>query len=244
MDDDSHYNRYEIDNDNAQDKKRFIRNLFDSISGPYDLLNRALSMGVDQGWRRGLIRLAGPLKGKKALDICCGTGDVSALLHKKGARVASLDFSENMLRLGVKKRAIKGCAIGGDASRLPLKSSSVDVASIAFGIRNIPDIGGFMDEAMRVLTPGGRLVILELTRPKNRAVHFFYSIYLQKIIPFVGGMVSGKKSAYDYLAGTISTFIDAGALAKMLEQNGFKHMAIFPRTFGVATLMVCEKARS
>ena len=241
---DSNYSKYEIDNDNAQDKKRFIRNMFDSITGPYDLLNRVLSMGIDVGWRRNMIKIAGPLKDKKALDICCGTGDVSALLHKKGADVTSLDFSENMLRLGLKKQAIQGAPIAADASKMPFAPSSFDAATIAFGIRNVPDMDCFMDEAARVLKPGGRLVILELTRPANRLIYFFHSIYLQKIMPFVGGMISGKKSAYDYLAGTISTFVDPKTLQKMLEEKTFENVAIFPQTFGVATLIVCQRPLS
>ncbi len=235
------YNSYKIDNRNAEKKKRFIKKLFDSITGPYDILNRLLSMGIDVVWRKKMIKISGPLKNKKTLDICCGTGDVSLMLHKNGAKTFSVDFSENMLKRGLEKKAIKGFPIASDACRMPFKRDSFDMATIAFGIRNIPDIDNFIGEANRTLKPGGKLVILELSMPGKKIVKFFYSFYLKKAVPFLGGIISGKKSAYNYLAGTISTFIGPQTLVKMLEQKKFKGAKIFPQTFGVATIIICEK---
>jgi len=239
--DEKNYNIYEADSINAEEKKLFIRKLFDSITGSYDLLNRLLSMGIDVGWRKKMTGISGPLKNKKAADICCGTGDISLMLHKKGADTVSVDFSKNMLKRGVKKKSIRGLPIKADACKMPFKDASFDIAATAFGIRNIPDIGNFIDETNRMLKPGGKLLILELSRPKKKAVRFFYRFYLKNVIPLLGGIISGRKSAYNYLAGTVSTFIDPETLAKMLEEKKFTDLKVFPQTFGIATITICRK---
>ncbi len=234
---------YKIDNQNPEEKKRFVRKLFDSIVPTYDLLNHVLSMGTDILWRGNIFRHIQDVGNKKALDLCCGTGDLSLVLHRKGAETVSLDFSMNMLKRGLEKKAIKGFPVAADASRIPHKDNTFSVATIAFGIRNIPDIDNFIMEVFRVLKPGGELAILELVRPKNRLILFLYSIYLGKVLPFVGGIISGKRTAYQYLATTIETFIDPSGIKAMLENYGFKNVSIFPQTFGVAAIIVGRKER-
>ncbi len=232
---------YEIDNTAPEAKKRFIQNQFDAIVPTYDLLNHVLSMGTDILWRRNIFRHINKVRHKPAIDLCCGTGDLSLILHKKGARVTSLDFSRNMLKRGMDKQALKGSPIAGDAGLLPCRDNAFAVATIAFGIRNIPDINNFIKEVFRVLMPGGELVILELIRPKNKLIKFLYTYYLNTLIPFIGGIISGQKSAYNYLAGTIATFIDPFDLQKMLETYGFKSVCHYPQIFGVATIIICKK---
>jgi demethylmenaquinone methyltransferase / 2-methoxy-6-polyprenyl-1,4-benzoquinol methylase len=232
---------YEINNKNPDDKKRFIRRMFDSIVPTYDLLNHLLSFGTDIFWRKNIFHHLNEIKGSPAIDICCGTGDLSLLLYKKGAKVVSLDFSLNMLKKGMTKNALKGYPVSADASMMPFKSNAFALATIAFGIRNLPDIDNFIQDVFRVLAPGGQLAILELVRPKNKIIGKIHSYYLGAILPLVGGVVSGRRFAYLYLAKTINTFIDQSDLKIMLERYGFKHVAFHPQTFGVATIVVCEK---
>lgn len=233
--------KFSIDNETPEKKKKFIRELFDSIVPTYDFLNRFLSFGIDTGWRKKLIRLAGDLSGKNVLDLCCGTGDLTKLLRNKKARVFSLDFSIPMLKKGYHKKWLSNLIVAADASRLPFKDSFFHYATIAFGIRNIPDLDNFIMETNRVLTPGGKLYILELTRPKNKIVLFFYNLYLKLILPFVGGLISRRKNAYRYLSDTISTFVDVDELSGLLRENGFAEIRVYRLTFGVATIFECLK---
>ncbi len=232
---------YKIDNQNPEEKKRFVRDLFDSIVPTYDLLNHLLSLGTDILWRKNIFHHIKPVQNKKAIDLCCGTGDLSLLLHKKGAQTVSLDFSMNMLERGLEKKAIKGFPVSADASCLPFQDNSFSSATIAFGIRNIPDIDNFIKETFRVLETNGELAILELVRPENSIVRFLYSFYLGRLLPFIGGIISGRKTAYAYLSKTIETFVDPEALKIMLEKHGFSKVSIFPQTFGVASIIVSQK---
>ena len=234
--------QYKIDNHNPEKKKRFIQELFDSIVPTYDLLNHVLSGGTDLLWRRNMFKHLDRVHNKNAIDLCCGTGDVSRLLYQKGAKVVSLDFSINMLKRGISKKALKGGAVSADACHIPFQDNTFSAATIAFGIRNIPDIDHFITEVFRVLAPGGQLAILELVRPQNRLIRRLYSYYLNTVLPFIGGIISGRKSAYNYLSKTIATFIDQPDLQKMLKRYGFIHITAHPQTLGIATIITCEKA--
>jgi demethylmenaquinone methyltransferase/2-methoxy-6-polyprenyl-1,4-benzoquinol methylase len=232
---------YELNNDTPGEKKRYIRGLFDAIVPTYDLLNHLLSMGIDRIWRKNIFRVARPVADQRVIDLCSGTGDLSKLLHKKGGKTVSLDFSINMIRRGIEKKALKGDSVAADACKIPFKDNTFHTATISFGIRNIPDLDNFMEEVNRVLIPGGQLIILELTRPQSKVVNSVYKTYLGRVLPFVGGLVSGEKTAYQYLSGTIETFVDPGALQEMLERHDFIHVAHYPQTWQVATIMICEK---
>jgi len=235
------YSNYEINNTDPSEKKRYIRSMFDSIVPTYDLLNRVLSGGIDNFWRKDLVRMIGGAAGKRTLDICCGTGDLTRQLVKGGGELFSLDFSFNMLKKGVEKGWLTGENISADAGKLPFKNQIFDFLTIAFGIRNIPDVDVFLSESLRVLKPGGKLLILELTRPDNGLVRFFYNLYLTKILPFVGGILSGKREAYGYLAGSISTFLDRDTLIERIKISGFTAVDYKRKTFGVATIYICVK---
>lgn len=232
---------YKADNENPEERKQFIRKLFDSIVPTYDLLNHLLSLGSDVRWRRDLVRKTGAGKDGLVIDLCCGTGDVSKLLSEHGARTVSLDFSLQMLQRGIEKRALVGDAVMADASILPFQNDTFDAATIAFGIRNIPDLDRFMQEVHRILKQGGKLTILELIRPERKIVRVLYSFYLRKMLPIIGGIISRKPMAYRYLSGTISTFVCPLTIQEMLEKHGFTSVSHFPKTFGVATVMVCSK---
>ncbi len=234
---------YRINNKNPEEKKRFIQTLFDSIVPTYDMLNHVLSFGTDIFWRRKIFRLMETVQGKTSLDLCCGTGALSLLLHKKGARVVSLDFSMSMLKRGVEKGALKHASVAADASVIPFADNSFHVATIAFGIRNIPDLDNFIGEVQRVLKPDGEFVILELVRPKNRIIGGFYSFYLGSILPLLGGLISGKITAYKYLSKTIATFVEPDTLQTLLETGGFENIHHYPQTFGVSTILIGKKKK-
>jgi len=237
----TNYADYQINNTDPSDKKRYVRSMFDSIVPTYDLLNRVLSGGIDNFWRKDLVRLIDGAGSKRTLDICCGTGDLTRQLVKGGAELFSLDFSFNMLKKGVEKGWLSGENISADAGKLPFKNESFDFLTIAFGIRNIPDVDVFLSESLRTLKPGGKLLILELTRPDNPVVNFFYNLYLTKILPFIGGILSGKREAYGYLAGSISTFLDRDTLIERIHAAGFSMVDYKRKTFGVATIYICCK---
>jgi demethylmenaquinone methyltransferase/2-methoxy-6-polyprenyl-1,4-benzoquinol methylase len=231
---------YRVDNENPEKKKRVIRGMFDSIVPTYDLLNRLLSGGIDRIWRKRLVRMAGDVKGKPVLDLCCGTGDLSRLFMKEGASLVSLDFSLEMLRRGREKKWLPESLVAADASRLPFVSGTFHRQSIAFGIRNIPDVDRFLSETRRTLGPGGELLILELTRPTSLPVRILYNVYLKYILPLAGGIISGKPKAYRYLAGTISTFLDPENIARRARNAGFSEARVRPLTLGVATIIQCR----
>ncbi len=234
---------YELNDSSPEERKRFIRKTFDDIAGTYDLLNRVLSFGVDMSWRRYAVSLLGNIRDRRALDVCCGTGDFTALLSEKGARVISLDFSLEMLRKGIETGRMGGYPVAADAAKLPFRDGSFDTALIAFGVRNIPDINVFIGECFRVLRDRGDLIILELTRPGNPIMRLFYRIYLHIGVPIIGGIISGRPTAYRYLSKTIASFIDPVSLGRMLERGGFANVRIYRRFFGVATILHCRRDR-
>lgn len=235
---------YRHEEGDPSERKKFIRGIFDDIVPTYDLLNRILSGGIDSGWRRYLVRSSGDLTDKPVLDLCCGTGDLSRQLRRAGAAVYSLDFCFPMLAKGKQKNWLDDRAIAADASKLPCRDSSFYMATIAFGIRNIPDPASLMSEAFRVLAPGGAFRILELTRPSNPLVNIFYRFYLSIFLPRVGGLISGKKKAYRYLASTIATFLDPENLVAMLKEAGFGEVEVKKKTFGIASIITARKSGS
>ncbi len=214
--------------------------MFDSIVPTYDFINRVLSMGIDIRWRKKLITMLGDVKGKRILDICCGTGDLSRALSEHGGKVTSLDFSMNMLKTGIRNQAITE-AIAADAAHLPFKTDTFDAVTISFGIRNIPDIENFILEVKRVLKPEGNFTILELTRPRHKILRFVYNIYLSIALPLIGGIISGQHRAYRYLSRTIATFINPPSIEGMLEKYGFVLVNNYALTFSIATIISAKK---
>lgn len=235
------YLTYDINNECPEGKKRFIRGLFDSIVPTYDLLDHVLSLGIDIHWRKNIFRYIQTVEKKRTIDLCCGTGDLSRLLHRKGANVVSLDFSMNMLKRGREKKALRGFPMAADACLIPFKDNTFHVATIAFGIRNIPDLDNFLEEVLRVLKPGGQLAILELSRPGKKVINKIYAYYLSTILPFIGGVLSGRRLAYQYLSQTIATFVDPVDLQAMLEKHGYSAVSCYPQTFGIVTTIISQK---
>jgi demethylmenaquinone methyltransferase / 2-methoxy-6-polyprenyl-1,4-benzoquinol methylase len=225
-----------------------IAGMFDSIAGRYDLLNRLLSAGLDQSWRRHAVdalRLTGR---ETLLDLCTGTADVALMACRRGeaARAIGVDFSHQMLRIGLAKVRKRGATrqitlIRGDATRIPLVSGSVDAATIAFGIRNVqhPDLACV--ELARVVRRGGRLAILEFGVPRAALVRRAYLWYSNRLLPAIGKLLSRHASAYDYLPESVSRFPSPEAFGQLLQECGFPHVEIVPLSFGIVYLYVAQR---
>jgi demethylmenaquinone methyltransferase/2-methoxy-6-polyprenyl-1,4-benzoquinol methylase len=216
-----------------------VRSMFTRIAGRYDLLNHALSLGIDRSWRRRVLDVAGDLHGRTAVDVCCGTGDLTAVLARAGARVIGVDFVRPMLARGAPKlRAGDGAVLfaHADALRLPLADGSCDLAAVAFGIRNVADRRAGLAEMRRVVRPGGRVVVLEFTNPPGRVMSGIYRLYFTRVLPRIGGLVSGDGEAYEYLPRTVLAWPDAGAFQLELEEVGLADCGHKLLTGGIACL--------
>jgi demethylmenaquinone methyltransferase/2-methoxy-6-polyprenyl-1,4-benzoquinol methylase len=209
--------------------------LFDRIAATYDTVNRILSFGIDSLWRKRVVQR---LPQGDVLDLACGTGELAlAIARRDGVRVTGLDLSEGMLE--VARRRTEGQSITlihGDAQQLPLPDSSFDATTIAFGIRNVPDVPAALAEMHRVLRPGGRTFILEFSLPANRVVRALHCFYLRHALPLVGGWVSGDRAAYRYLNTTIEAFPYGEDFLGLVREAGFSDCTATPLTMGIATL--------
>ncbi len=224
-----------------------IRKLFDDITPTYDLLNHLLSMSVDKGWRKRTLAELSIVETDRVLDIATGTGDLAISARMaKNCPLVGLDLSRGMLMEAVRKwgQAFEGDsfqAVQGDALSMPFDDGTFDKAMVAFGVRNMPDIGGFLDEAHRVLRTPGRLAILEFSTPTNPFFRQIYLLYLTKILPFIGGLRSGNRAAYKYLSDSIQEFPSPPVLCQIFEEHGFKVIKSIPLTMGICYLHILEK---
>lgn len=229
---------------NNTDKKRFVRSKFASVTTRYDLLNSLLSLGIDKSWRTRTARSLQAMPPGPVLDLCAGTLPLSLVINKKtGRQVWALDFCMDMLTYG--KGRIKNTKyekairlIQGDAEAIPARSGSFSGVTIAFGLRNLADRKKGLMEMFRVLKPGGILAVLEFSRPTMKVFSTLYFIYLENILPTIGGMVSGDKEAYQYLARSIKEFPPPREIARQMTDTGFSHVRFAPLTMGIVHLYV------
>ena len=223
--------------------------MFDRIAGRYDMLNTMLSFGRDAAWRKRLAACACAGRPRRALDLATGTGEVLLALARQPDRPKfgiGLDRAGQMLAIGQRKLAQQGlngtCAIvHGDAAELPFSNGSFDVITIAFGIRNVPDVKGALEEMCRVLRRGGRLLVLEFSLPTNFVVRPVYLAYFRYVLPYVGGIISGDRQAYRYLNRSVESFPYGEAFCRLLAGTGFRNVSAMPLTFGIATIYQGEK---
>lgn len=194
-----------------------VRGLFDRIAPVYDAMNRVMTLGLDRSWRRLAVE-AVVQPGDRVLDACCGTGDLSLEAEREGGRVTGLDFSTEMLARARRKSDTVEWR-QGDLLSLPFDDGSFDAATVGFGVRNVGDLELGLRELRRVLRPGGRLAILEITQPRGVLRHFF-SLWFDRIVPLLGKVLPGGK-AYTYLPASVRRFPDAEALVGALERSGF-----------------------
>jgi demethylmenaquinone methyltransferase/2-methoxy-6-polyprenyl-1,4-benzoquinol methylase len=214
-----------------------IRRMFGRIAHRYDLLNRLLSLGQDGRWRRVIARRVAAVEPERVLDVCSGTGDV-ALGLAAVPFVVGADFSLPMLSLARRKAVERQRSLAltaADALALPIADGSVDVVTVAFGVRNFEDLGAGLAELHRVLRPGGMLLVLEFSRPKG-PLGPLLGWWVRTVPPRVGRLISGDTEAYDYLPASVGSFADAGTMCGILADLGLEEIEACPLTGGVCTL--------
>jgi len=214
---------------------RAVRAMFARIARRYDLLNGLLSAGTDRRWRRRLVRQLGDARGRTVLDACCGTGDLTRALERRGARVVGVDFTPEMLQRARAKHP-SGRFVGGDALRLPLRARSVDAASMAFGLRNLADRRAGLAELARVVRPGGDVLVLEFSLPRGRALGALYRFYFTRVLPVLGGWISGDAGAYRYLPDTVLAWPGPDELRAEMEGQGLVQCGYRRLSGGIACL--------
>lgn len=216
--------------------------MFDGIAGRYDLLNRLLSFRRDVAWRKAAIKAAGIEPGNKILDLACGTADMMIETAKLApeADITGGDFSVNMLK-AARAKIPGGKFTAADAHSLPFKDESFHRATIAFGFRNVTDKPKGLSELYRVLKKGGRLVILEFSEPENKAFAALYCFYFKKILPIIGGLISGNRKAYEYLPDSVYKFPKRPEYSEMIINAGFESVKFTAMTFGIVTIAIIDK---
>jgi demethylmenaquinone methyltransferase/2-methoxy-6-polyprenyl-1,4-benzoquinol methylase len=206
-----------------------VRGMFDRIAGVYDLMNSAMTAGLHHEWRDRAVDVARVGPGSDALDVCCGTGDLTFALRERigpDGRVVGCDFSEPMLDVARDKAGDRGLGVefaSADALDLPYGDASFDAVTIGFGARNLADLERGLAEMARVLRPGGRLAILEITRPQREPLASFYSLWFDRVVPWLG-VFAGDPDAYSYLPDSVRSFPEPRDLAAMIDQAGFEEI--------------------
>ena len=231
------------------EQARRVREMFATIAARYDLLNHLLSGNIDRAWRRrvaktlfGILPAAAPSGSgqSRILDVACGTGDLSFTLFESGeARIVGIDFCRPMLQIASSKASRLGVEvpfIEGDALALPFRDASFEAATIAFGLRNLVDVEAGFIELLRVLKPGGRALVLEFSKPTTPVLRSLFKFYFTRVLPLLGGLISGSSSAYQYLPESVSRFPDQKELASIMKQAGFADVTFQNLSGGIAAL--------
>jgi demethylmenaquinone methyltransferase/2-methoxy-6-polyprenyl-1,4-benzoquinol methylase len=227
------------------EKKRFVKEKFSSISGKYDLLNSLLSLQIDRYWRWRTVRLLREFPGGWVMDLCAGTLPLSLELARQAPKrqVLSIDFCEDMLRAGASAlprdgRSERIYPVCGDGEIIPAPTNSFWGCTVAFGVRNLSRTLAGLEEMHRILRPTGKLLILEFSRPTNPIIKPLYNWYLNRVLPTVAGLISGDKEAYEYLASSIAAFYEPEELLSMMREAGFATAKRIPLTFGIVSIYI------
>ena len=227
--------------ENEAAHERAVKEMFAGIAGRYDLLNHVLSLNIDRTWRRKVSRSLADVLARpdaRVLDVACGTGDLSIELQRgSSASVIGTDFCRPMLAIADEKSRDLGIPfVEADAMRLGFADNTFDAVTIAFGLRNLPNYEHGLRELCRVLRPGGRLVILECSHPRLPVFRELYDLYFNRVLPKIGGLMSGSRAAYTYLPNSVAKFPDQKALAAMMEGAGFSNIKFQNLSGGIAAL--------
>ena len=232
-----------------QSKKEQVEQMFDNIAPTYDKLNHIMSLNIDRVWRRRVMRIVRRAKAHKIMDVATGTGDLAIAMAKRVDRtqILGVDLSEEMLAVARRKVEKQGLEERimlekGDAENLAMVTTeSIDAATVAFGVRNFENIERGLSEIYRTLKPGGKLVVLEFSMPKNRLVRWVYSQYAHRLLPRIGGMISKDKQAYTYLPDSVEEFPAPERFAEMLRSVGFTRVKTRSQSFGIAYIYDATK---
>lgn len=220
-------------------KARYVSGMFSRIARRYDLMNVIMSFGQDAMWRRYTVRQARARPGGIALDVATGTGRIAAELARVGARAVGIDFALGMMFQGRRDgvgREGDVLFVGADALNLPFADDTFDCVTTGFAMRNVSDIGGAFREMRRVVKPGGRVVCLEVGRPRWRVARFFHAIYTGKIVPLLGRLVARDADAYSYLPGSMRRFPPPEELARIMRGAGLRNVRYKQLTFGAVAV--------
>ena len=223
-----------------QNKKGLVDKVFNRVFDKYDLMNDFMSFGVHRIWKKDFILSMNPSKGKRLIDVACGTGDIAKLyldLTNKNEKILCIDPNKGMIDKGKKKlvnyKNIKWLV--GTAENLPVKNNSFDFYTISFGLRNTKNLSKALKEAHRVLRPGGRYFCLEFSKIQNSGLNFLYKNY-SKMIPMLGKLVIGEKEPYEYLVKSIENFVNQDELVELMEKNDFKKCSYRNLSGGIVSI--------
>ena len=227
-----------------QGRRAYVRSLFATIADRYDFITVALSYGQDRRWKRRLIELASIRAGSRVLDLATGTGDIALAAASRGARAVGLDITLRMIELARAKRGQerqerqegKTDFLVGDMLALPFPSSSFDIVTTGYGLRNVPDLTQAIDEIGRVLSPGGQLLSLDFNRPSNAIMRGAYLAYLNAVGASLGWMLHRDPDTYRYIPASIRRYPGAEGVARLLETRGFSHVKTYPVLGGFMTI--------
>jgi len=235
--------------ENPAAREQQVQSMFDRIAGQYDLMNSVMSAGLHHRWRERAADLAELAPTHRAIDLCCGTGDLAFELRRRvgvDGEVIGLDFSEEMLELANSKAAQEDLPVSfvhGNALDLPFKDSYFDAATVGFGVRNLVDLDGGIAEMARVVRPGGKVVILEITTPHKPPMSWFYSLWFDQVVPVLGS-VAGDQDAYTYLPESVRNFPEAEELAAKMDAAGLQAIRYLLLAGGIVALHVGTVAPS
>lgn len=228
-------------------KKEAVKEIFNDIAPKYDLLNHFLSLNIDKIWRRKAMAHVGQTEKGELLDVACGTGDFSIAAYKAGVRrVTGIDISANMVEIGkkkVEKMGLSSCIDlrTGDSERIGFADGYFDVLTVAFGVRNFEHLEVGLREMLRVLKPGGKMIILEFSMPEYFPMKQLYKFYFRRILPVLGGWISGNKGAYTYLPESVMKFPQGHIFLDILQNCGFRQVSQQKLSFGIASIYVGVK---
>jgi demethylmenaquinone methyltransferase/2-methoxy-6-polyprenyl-1,4-benzoquinol methylase len=232
-------------------KKEQVADMFDSIAPRYDFLNRFLSAGIDVRWRKKALQCLQPLQPKHILDVATGTADVAIMAARmlQPDKIIGIDISARMLDAGRLKLQTKGLSDRielqlGDSETIKFPDASFDAVTVAFGVRNFENLEKGLSEIYRVLRPGGRLVVLEFSKPRFPGVQQLYNVYMKIVAPEVAGAFTNNKKAYQYLNNSIQAFPEGNAFVAVLNKTGFTNTACKPLTFGICSIYTGDKQAS
>ena len=233
--------------DSSLSKNEQVAQMFDTISGNYDNLNRVISFGIDVKWRKKVLKIIEESNPTTILDIATGTGDLAILMAlTKAEKIIGLDISAGMLEVGVQKIAAKNLTktiemVLGDSENMPFEDGYFDAITVAFGVRNFENLEKGLTEILRVLKPNGRFVILETSVPEKTPYKQGYQLYSKYILPLIGKLFSKDNVAYGYLSESAAAFPFGEKLNNILREIGFIDVVALPQTFGVATIYSASK---